>query len=129
MTNTFTGKLGNLVVDSKDSESRYNHITSVMWDLLIYGNVRLPNLKSVGGTLYIGPDCDFDYSGIKFGAGLILEISWYALYVSPDGTYRAGCRGPLDSATALKHWDEDHPVQARAKAFREAILAHEGGAN
>lgn len=126
MTNTFTGHLGNLVVDSKDSESRYHHITSVMWDLSIRGNFNLPNLKQVGGTLNIDPDYYFDYSGIKFGAGNIIAISGYALHVSTDGKYRAGCRGPWDATTALNHWDASHPVQSRAKKFREAILAHEG---
>ena len=43
----------------------------------------------------------------------------YALYRSPDGFYRAGCRGPWKAERALEHWDGRR--DRRATMFAEAI--------
>jgi hypothetical protein len=52
--------------------------------------------------------------------GRLLAISQYGLWVSHDGYYFAGCRGPLSREAALKYWDR---TDERAKVFTAAIKA------
>ena len=99
-------------------------LTTVGGSLDISADASLPVLTTVGGYLYISaekldaPNIDTLHSN----KGRLLAVSQYGLWLSHDGYYFAGCRGPLNRAQALKHWKRD---DERAVVFTAAIEAVE----
>ena len=51
--------------------------------------------------------------------GRLLAVSGYGLWLSAEGHYYAGCRGPWSKAEALAHWGER--TDERAMFFTAAI--------
>ena len=80
------------------------------------------DISEVTGYLYIGAG-KFDaplLDTLHANKGRLLAVSKYGLWLSHDGYYFAGCRGPISREAAIKHWDR---ADERAKAFTAAIEA------
>jgi hypothetical protein len=100
-------------------------LTSVGGSLVIRASITItitmPMLTSVGGRLSISASTTLPALTTAHGVtGRLLCISAWGLWLSDDGLYYAGCRGPLTREAALAHWDRP---DERAVMFTAAILA------
>jgi hypothetical protein len=99
-------------------------LTTVGGYLYIRADAQLPALTTVGGYLYIrvGKLIAPALTTLHGNRGQLLATSIYGLWLSNDGYYFAGCRGPLSKDAALSHWNRS---DERAKIFTAAIKANE----
>jgi hypothetical protein len=75
---------------------------------------------SIGGGLYAYAEVNLPELTMMHGhPGRLLTLSNYGLWLTNNGQYYAGCRGPFSKLEAIAHWTR---TDSRAVAFTKAIL-------
>ena len=88
---------------------------TVTADTLAYAQT----LTAVSGELHAGAPCSLPQLTSAHGQlGRLLAVSGYGLWLSAEGLYYAGCRGPWSKAEALAHWAKR--TDGRAQVFTKA---------